>query len=133
MVVDFAKVNVKEQPLLILQNMDDTPIGVLGYAFNVEADLCYNEISTLSFDLPGYVDGKATPNYEKVVGMRIIDLKDYGRFLLVDPKTNSDGVREVKPAPLILWSMSLHLRNLCLLPEHIICGTQLHRRVRLSA
>lgn len=96
MVVDFAKVNVKEQPLLILQNMDDTPIGVLGYAFNVEADLCYNEISTLSFDLPGYVDGKATPNYEKVVGMRIIDLKDYGRFLLVDPKTNSDGVREVK-------------------------------------
>ena len=29
MVVDFAKVNVKEQPLLILQNMDDTPIGVL--------------------------------------------------------------------------------------------------------
>ena len=96
MVVDFAKVNVKEQPLLILQNMDDTPIGVLKYAFNVEADLCYNEVSTLSFELPGYVDGKQTPNYEKVVGMRIIDLKDYGRFLLVDPKTESDGVREVK-------------------------------------
>ena len=57
MVVDFAKVNVKEQPLLILQNMDDTPIGVLKYAFNVEADLCYNEVSTLSFELPGYVDG----------------------------------------------------------------------------
>ena len=96
MVVDFAKVNVKEQPLLILQNIDDTPIGVLKYAFNVEADLCYNEVSTLSFELPGYVDGKQTPNYEKVVGMRIIDLKDYGRFLLVDPKTESDGVREVK-------------------------------------
>lgn len=96
MVVDFAKVNVKEQPLLILQNMDDTPIGVLKYAFNVEADLCYNEVSTLSFELPGYVDGKQTPNYEKVVGMRIIDLKDYGRFLLVDPKIESDGVREVK-------------------------------------
>ena len=47
MVVDFAKVNVKEQPLLILQNMDDTPIGVLKYAFNVEADLFYNEVSTL--------------------------------------------------------------------------------------
>ena len=79
-----------------MQNMDDTPIGVLKYAFNVEADLCYNEVSTLSFELPGYVDGKQTPNYEKVVGMRIIDLKDYGRFLLVDPKTESDGVREVK-------------------------------------
>lgn len=54
MVIDFAKINVKEQPVLILQNLDDTPIGVLKYAFNVEADLCYNEISTLTFDLPAY-------------------------------------------------------------------------------
>ena len=45
MVIDFAKINVKEQPVLILQNLDDTPIGVLKYAFNVEADLCYNLIS----------------------------------------------------------------------------------------
>lgn len=29
MVIDFAKINVKEQPVLILQNLDDTPIGVL--------------------------------------------------------------------------------------------------------
>ena len=86
MVVDFAKVNVKEAPLLILQNMDDTPIGVLKYAFNVEADLCFNEISTLTFELPGYVDGEVTPYYDRTVGMRIIDLKNYGRFLMVDPK-----------------------------------------------
>ena len=74
MVIDFAKINVKEQPVLILQNLDDTPIGVLKYAFNVEADLCYNEISTLTFDLPAYVDRKLTENYGRVVGMRIIDI-----------------------------------------------------------
>ena len=93
MVVDFAKVNVKEAPLLILQNMDDTPIGVLKYAFNVEADLCFNEISTLTFELPGYVDGEVTPYYDRTVGMRIIDLKNYGRFLMVDPKEDDDGVK----------------------------------------
>ena len=49
MVVALAKVNVKEPPLLILQNMDDTTIGVLKYACNVEADLCYDQVSTLSF------------------------------------------------------------------------------------
>lgn len=96
MVVDFAKVKVTDAPVLILQNLDDTPVGVLKYAFNVGADLCYNEISTLTFDLPGYVDGKLTPFYKSVVGMRIVDLKDYGRFLLFDPKENDDGVKLVK-------------------------------------
>lgn len=96
MVVDFAKVNVTEQPMLILQNLDDTPIGVLKFAFNIEAELCYNEISTLTFDLPGYVNGEETPNYSRVVGMRVIDLKNYGRFILVDPSVSDDGVKVVK-------------------------------------
>lgn len=96
MVVDFAKINVTDTPLLILQNLDDTPMGVLKYAFNVEADLVYNEISTLSFELPGYVDGKITPHYERVIGMRIIDLQNYGRFLLLDPEEDDDGVKLIK-------------------------------------
>lgn len=96
MVVDFSKVNVKERPTLILQNLDDTPIGVLATAFNIEADFCFNEISTLSFDLPAYVDGKETEGYSKAVGMRIVDLKNYGRFLLIDPKTDDDGVKQIK-------------------------------------
>lgn len=96
MVVDFAKINVNEQPMLILQNLDDTPIGVLRLAFNVVAELCYNEVSTLTFDLPGIVDGAKTPNYDKVTGMRIIDLKNYGRFILVDPSVSDDGVELIK-------------------------------------
>ena len=67
MVVDFAKINVNEQPMLILQNLDDTPIGVLRLAFNVVAELCYNEVSTLTFDLPGIVDGAKTPNSIKLL------------------------------------------------------------------
>ena len=96
MVVDFAKVSVRDQPLLILQNLDDTSIGVLKSAFHVEVDLCYNEISTLTFDLPAFANGADTANYQKTVGMRIINLKDYGRFLLVDPKITDDGVKQIK-------------------------------------
>lgn len=96
MVVDFAKLKLKEQPLLILQNLDDTPIGVLGAAFNVEVDLCYNDISTLTFDLPAYVDGKETPNYKRAAGMRIVDLQNYGRFMMIDPKIDDDGVKQIK-------------------------------------
>ena len=96
MVVDFAKVSVKNAPVLILQNLDDIPIGVLGNAFNIDADLCYNEISTLTFDLPAFVDGLETSNYDRVVGMRIVDLKDYGRFLLLNPKVSDNGVKQLK-------------------------------------
>ena len=96
MVVDFAKVSVQEQPLLILQNLDDTPIGVLKAAFNVEANLCYNDLSTLTFDLPAFINGKSTANYKKTVGMRIIELRNYGRFMLVDPKITDEGTKEIK-------------------------------------
>lgn len=96
MVVDFSKVNVQEQPLLILQNLDDTPIGVLKTAFNVEVDLCFNEISTLTFNLPAFMDGKDTANYKQTVGMRIVELKNYGRFILVDPQITDDGVKQAK-------------------------------------
>ena len=96
MVIDFAKVDVKEPPMLILQNLDDKPKGVLGYAFNVVADLCYNEISTLTFNLPAIVEGLWTPHYQRVVGMRLIDLKNYGRFILLDPKISDSGLMEMK-------------------------------------
>ena len=96
MVVDFSKINVKNQPLLILQNLDDTPIGVLKAAFNTEVHLSYNGISTLTFDLPAFSNGRDTANYKQTVGMRIIELKNYGRFILIDPKTTDNGVKQIK-------------------------------------
>ena len=96
MVVDFSKVKLEKEPLLIFQNLDDTPIGVLKTAFNVEVDLCFNEISTLTFNLPAFMDGKDTANYKQTVGMRIVELKNYGRFILVDPQITDDGVKQAK-------------------------------------
>lgn len=84
MVIDFSKINYNEKPILILKNLDGTAIQTLGYAFNVSGEFSYNEISTLNFELPSQIEGVPTPHYNDVVGMRIIDLVDYGQFILVD-------------------------------------------------
>lgn len=84
MVIDFSKVNLKEKPILVLKNLDGTAIQTLGFAFKISVDLSYNEISTLNFELPQKVNGVFTPHYNDVVGMRIIDLVDYGQFISVD-------------------------------------------------
>lgn len=96
MVVDFSRIDLREQPVLILKNASGIPIGTLGSALNVRADIKYNEASVLEFNLPAQVDGKDTPYYQSVVGMRIIELQDIGQFILINPKETGDGVKKVK-------------------------------------
>lgn len=96
MVVDFSKLDLKEQPVLILKNTSGVPIGTLGSAMNITADIKYNEASVLEFEIPAQVDGVDTPHYEAVIGMRIIELQDIGQFILINPKEVGDGVKKVK-------------------------------------
>ena len=96
MVVDFSRIDLREQPVLILKNAAGVPIGTLGSALNIHADIKYNEASVLEFNLPAQVNGKDTPHYKSVVGMRIIDLQDIGQFILMNPKETGDGVKKTK-------------------------------------
>ena len=96
MVIDFSKVDIHEQPVLILKNTSGVPLGTLGAASNVIADIKYNEVSALDFNLPAYTDGVEVPNYNSVVGMRIIDLQDMGQFILMNPKETGNGIKRVK-------------------------------------
>ena len=96
MVIDFSKVNIRERPTLILKNVAGKPIGTLGYAMAVSAEIKYNESSVLEFNLPATVEGKSTPYYDDVVGMRTIDLQNVGQFILVNPKESGDGIRQIK-------------------------------------
>ena len=96
MIVDFSKIDLREQPVLVLKNIDGTEIQTLGYAFNITTELHFNEISQLTFDLPEMVSGTKTPHYEDVVGMRLVDLVGVGQFKLVDPTESKDGIRTIK-------------------------------------
>lgn len=96
MIVDFAKFDMKERPTLILKNANCVPLGVLGYAYNISIDLCYNETSSIEFDLPAWADGSEVPYYDDVIGLQIVELKGIGQFTLVNPNETGDGVTKVK-------------------------------------
>ena len=96
MIVSFGSVNWAEPPTLVLKNLDGTFIQPLTNAFNVEAQLHYNETSELSFDLPAFANGMATPHYEDVVGMRLVDWIGVGQFILVNPSVENNGYSEIK-------------------------------------
>lgn len=92
MIVDFSKINQKEPPVLKLKNAGGRILGVLGLAEKVELDLKFNETSVIEFELPYSVDGKPTPFYDSVVGLRTIELDEIGQFVLIAPKETGDGV-----------------------------------------
>lgn len=96
MVVDFSKINTKENPVIILKNTAGKAIGVLGSAMNVSADIKYNEASVLEFNLPAVINGTETPYYNSVVGMRVVEFQDVGQFILMNPKESGDGIKAYK-------------------------------------
>ena len=96
MVIDFSKLDLKKQPVLLLCDGSGTPIQYLGYAFNVEAELHYNETSSLSFDYPAFVDGEETPHYKDISGMHEVLWKDVGYFILTNPEESNDGSKRIK-------------------------------------
>lgn len=96
MVIDFSTADVKKMPRLVLRNLDGTAIQVLGCAQGLKAELNYNEVSTITFEVPRFVDGEATPDYDLIVGTRIVDLIGWGQFILSNPETVNDGIDEIK-------------------------------------
>lgn len=96
MIVDIANLNLHDRPVLILKNLDEKPVTNLGNAFNIRMDIAYNEVSSITFDIPAYVNGVYTPEYDLIVGTRLVDFVGVGMFILVDPETIGNGVSEIK-------------------------------------
>jgi len=96
LVIDLSQFDFKKKPTLILRNPDGTAVGVLGTAYNVKLDPHYNEVSALEFDLSAYDAVMRTPHYDQVIGLRIVDLKGIGQFVLNNPKTINAGAWESK-------------------------------------
>lgn len=96
LVIDLSQFDFKKKPTLILRNPDGTAIGVLGTAYNIRLDPHYNEVSVLEFDLSAYDAVMRTPHYDQVIGLRIVDLKGIGQFVLNNPKTTNAGAWETK-------------------------------------
>lgn len=96
MVLNFQELSPRERPVLILKNRSGEVLSLLGHAFHVNVKLSYNEVSELTFDIPAYVDGEPTPDYDKVIGMRVVELKGIGQFILTDPSEQNTGKSRIK-------------------------------------
>ena len=83
MVVQFANIDMDERPILILKRADETPIGVLGYATNVEFDPKYNELS---------IDNYLYAATSYLMAKNYAAAEKYSRLYLVMFEHNTDAV-----------------------------------------
>ena len=109
MVIDFSQVNFKERPTLILKNMDEKAIGALKHALNLHMDVHLGEVSEISFEYPYQSDGVIFSEYELLTGLRIIDVRGYGQFILRNPEETNDGV--VRKKSCTAYSLEYEFNN----------------------
>lgn len=89
------------KPKCFLCETDKTKICQLE-TFNMNGSFKFNSYSELSFDVAriynNIVTGetKVNPYYDKVEGVRLVYLENFGYFELQDPKINGDGIKEIK-------------------------------------
>lgn len=96
MVIDFSKISLEQRPKFILRNLDDMAIGFLTNILNPSGKFCYNDVSEINFEYPAWMNGEILPEYDLLTGMRIIDVKGYGQFILRNPEETYDGVTKKK-------------------------------------
>lgn len=94
--IKFDAYGKVEQPTLVLKKLHGDTIGTLGLYFNLKMELKFNEYSQVTFDYPATHNGYSTPLYDKLTGNTLLQIDPYGIFILKDPKTKGNGVREVK-------------------------------------
>lgn len=94
--LEFDKLNIEERPTIVLETMDFSPIAVMGDAYELTANIAYNEVSEIQFKVPQFVDGIENTYYDEIKTMRIAHVTGLGRFILASPQDTIDGICAVK-------------------------------------
>lgn len=95
MVIDLSKLNMNENPMLLLKNQNGDVLSPIAAVLNFQGDLLYNEISQISFNVPLRYNGITNSYYDKITSMQLIEWKDIGCFILQNPSTTGDGIKEI--------------------------------------
>ena len=94
--VDLSKINLKETPILNLKNRSFEKICPIYPIMDFDVQFMYNEISTISFYVPDHYNGINVPFYDEIIGDRIIEWADVGRFIIYKPKIEDNGIYKIK-------------------------------------
>ena len=68
----------------------------MGDAYELSANIAYNEVSEIQFKVPRFVDGIENTYYDEIKTMRIAHVTGLGRFVLTSPQDTIDGICAVK-------------------------------------
>jgi len=99
---------------MVLQTLHGRVIGVIGTYFDLTADLKFHDVSEIQFSVPACDNGAPTPFYDDLDAMRMVDIYPYGKYILKEPSTSGDGVKEVKTVTAMSLEWLLSSRRLIL-------------------
>ena len=85
-----------EVPVLMLMKPHGAIIGALGNFYGLEAELKFNELSSIKFNYPRRSHGEKTKFYEQLVGDKLIQIDPYGIFIIDEVNEVLDERGKVK-------------------------------------
>lgn len=94
--IEFDRNGNPETPELMLKTLSDKVIGVISGVHNLKLNIKFSEPSEISFDVPAVIDGMENPLYKSLCGHKQIYTEHYGIYEIVNPKTSSNGISEIK-------------------------------------
>lgn len=101
MVLDYSKLEFDsygrpEIPELMLQNLSGESLGVLKNVTDLKLHVKFSEPSEITFELHKSAEDVEDDLYEAITGYRVIYTKQYGIYVIMNPTTSSDGIKETK-------------------------------------
>lgn len=105
MIVRFDDIKVDaygrvESPTLFLHTMSGEAICPISNYYGLTTEFRFNDVSELNFSIPDtYVSGDTilhNDSYDEVRGMRIVRMEPFGAFVLLNPSTTNDGIKNIK-------------------------------------
>lgn len=101
MYLDYSKLEFDaygrpEAPELMLKTLGNKPIGILSGVHGLKFHIKFSEPSEMTFSIPEVISGSKNPLYDSVTGRKIIYTKNYGVYVTMNPKTETDGISGIK-------------------------------------
>ena len=90
MIINRNTLGHLENPDFILVKASEERVGVL-QCTSKNWNHKYNDLDTLSFEIPYMADGKITPFYDQIDAMKYIEVPTVGRFSIKDIETLNEG------------------------------------------
>lgn len=97
MVINFDIFDNFEKPSMVLCNPNKKPLKSLsGVAYDINIVLRYNSMSEISLTVPYYVNGEVVDCYNEIKSKRLIEVADFGYFLITTINETGDGIKKTK-------------------------------------